>query len=92
MLQCFTVNNIKKCHEENAEQNVPAHALEYLARVEDSQYPGVRCASMSDNVYMYGRTALSENESMNNANKQACDSYGVDAVVARMILLKLAAT
>ena len=47
---------------------------------------------MGDNVYMYGRTASSGNESMNNANKAARARYGVDAVVATMILLKLAAT
>ncbi len=91
MLQCFTVNGIVNCHVEN-EQNVPAHALEYLARVNDTLlYPGAWCA-MGDNVYMYGRMASSGNESMNNANKAARARYGVDAVVATMILLKLAVT
>jgi hypothetical protein len=81
MLQCCTVDDIKKCLVEN-EQKVPAHALEYLARVNDTL--------QGDDIYMYGRTASSGNESMKNANKQPCERYGVNAVVATMIL-KLAA-
>ncbi len=64
--------------------------LEYLARVADmEQYPGAHC-DMSDNVYIYGRTTSSGNESMNNANKNAQEQYGVDVIVATMILLELA--
>lgn len=89
MLHCYTADDVARCREEY-EASVPGHALEYLARVEDSaQYPGVRC-EMGENMYMYRRTASSGNESMNRANKMAHEQYGVDAVVATMILMDLA--
>ena len=90
LLQCNTLNDINRCREKY-EDRVPAHALGYLARVPDiGQYPGARC-DMGDNVYMYGRTASSGNESMNRANMRARERYGVDLVVATMIMMKLAA-
>ncbi len=91
LLRCNTQDEINKVREEH-EQNVPAQVLQYLARgvLDTSQYPGARC-DMGKNIYMYGRTASSGNESMNNANKRARERYGVDVVVATMILLQLAA-
>jgi hypothetical protein len=70
---------------------VPAHALGYLAQAGDiAQYPGA-CCDMGENVFMYGRTASSGNESMNRANMHAKECYGVDLVVATMIMMKLKA-
>ncbi len=70
LVQCNTQNDIERCREKH-EQRVPAHALEYLARVDDvAQYPGAHC-DMGDDKYMYGTTASSGNESMNRANMRA---------------------
>ena len=91
LVQCNTLHDIERCREKY-EHQVPAHALGYLARVNDNaQYPGARCDE-GDDVYMYGRTASSGNESMNRANMRARERYGVDLVVATMIMMKLAAT
>ena len=58
LVNCNSTEEMNKCHEEN-EANVPAHALQYLARGKDSaQYPGARC-DMGQDVYMYGRSASS---------------------------------
>ncbi len=87
LLQCNTLHDIERCREKH-EQNIPAHALGYLARVDNNaQYPGARCEG-GDDVFMYGRTASSGNESMNRANMHARKRYRVDLVVATMIMKK----
>ena len=91
LLQCNTLNEIERFREKHGHK-LPTHALGYLARVNNvAQYPGARCG-MGDDVCMYGRTASSGNESMNRANKCARERYGVDLIVASMIMIKLAAT
>ena len=89
LLQCNSMQEINKFFEK-WEASVPDHALEYLSRVNNtSQYPGARC-KMGEDVYMYGLTASSGNELMNNANQRAMEHHRVDLVVATMILMDLA--
>ena len=86
LVNCKNSEEMNKCHEEN-EVNVPAYALQYLARVNDNgQYPGA-CCDMGQDVFMYRRSASLGNESMNCANKQARERHGVDVVVATMLIL-----
>ncbi len=90
LLQCNTMDDIHRCRDKN-EHRVPAHALGYLAQVGDTaQYPGA-CCDMGENVFMYGWMAQSGNELMNHANMHARERYGVDLVVATMIMMKLEA-
>ena len=61
----------------------------YLQRLPDElQYPAARCA-MNNAVCMYGKSASSGVESMNNANQLARQKTAVDVLNAIMLLLKL---
>ena len=61
----------------------------YLQRLPDEiQYPAARCA-MDDGVCMYGKSASSGVESMNNANQLAQQKTAVDVLNAIMLLLKM---
>jgi hypothetical protein len=63
----------------------------YLQKLPDNvQYPAARCA-MEDDICMYGKTASSGVESMNNANQVARQKTTVDVLNAVILLLKLEA-
>jgi len=63
----------------------------YLQKLPDNvQYPAARCA-MDDDICMYGKSASSGVESMNNANQVAWQKTTVDVLNAVILLLKLEA-
>ncbi len=70
LVNCNTVEAIKvQCDKHLAK--IATKTLRYINNVPDTaQYPVARCA-MSSNIYMYGRSASSGNESMNRANQRA---------------------
>jgi hypothetical protein len=65
-----------------------AYYLQKLA--DDVQYPAARCAG-NDTICMYGKSASSGVESMNNANQVARQKTAVDVLNAVILLLKLEA-
>jgi hypothetical protein len=63
----------------------------YLQKLgDDVQYPAARCA-VNDKICMYGKSASSGVESMNNANQIARQKTAVDVLNAVILLLKLEA-
>ena len=63
----------------------------YLTKIANEvQYPAARC-SMGEDIYMYGRSASSGNESMNRANMSVRRAAAVDALNACIQMLRLEA-
>jgi hypothetical protein len=63
--------------------------LNYVNALNDhEQFPGARC-SQAENIYMYGRTASSSVESMNQANKPARDRTAVDLMQSMKLIVDL---
>jgi len=64
--------------------------LKYVNSLQDEeQFPGARCSQDPENVFMYGRTASSSVESMNQANKPARDRTAVDVMQSMKLILDL---
>jgi hypothetical protein len=61
----------------------------YLTKIPDEkQYPAVRCA-MAQDICMYGKSASSGVESMNQANKIVREKTAVDMLNAAILLLQM---
>ena len=69
--------------------HISTKALTYINKLVDTaQYPASHC-TMGEHICMYGRSASSGNESMNQANKRARKRAVIDLVNATMVLLNL---
>ena len=76
LLGARTKDEVEKIKRETA-QSMSNKTLNYINSLEDhEQYPGARC-SQAENIYMYGRSASSSVESMNQANKPALHGIGL---------------
>jgi hypothetical protein len=88
LVNCNTVEEIEVLRDKHLSK-IATKTLRYINNVPDTaQYPAARCA-MSLNIYMYGRSASSGNESINRANQHAQERMVVDVVNATMVLVNL---
>lgn len=63
--------------------------MHYLQKLPDEcQYPAARC-NMGNGICMFGKSALSGVESMNNVNSIACQRTAVHILNDIILLLKL---
>ncbi len=68
---------------------VPQKALEYLSKLDDAaQYLAARC-EMGDGICMYGTSASSGLESMNQANMCAHQQSTVDIINGTLLLIEM---
>ena len=95
----WVYNMLTSCHNMDALESMkqkyyphmhPTDAY-YLQKLGDEvQYPAARCA-VNNTICMYGKSASSGVESMNNANQIARQKTAVDVLNAVILLLKLEA-
>jgi hypothetical protein len=87
---CHNLERLERLKQKYYPHMHPTDAY-YLQKLPDNvQYPAARCA-MDDDICMYGKTASSGVESMNNANQVARQKTTVDVLNAVILLLKLEA-
>ncbi len=90
LCSCNSMAELQQKKEKNYEKLHPTD-LHYLTKLPDKcQYPAARCA-MGDNICMFGKSASSGVESMNNANQLARQKTAVDVLNGVILLLKLEA-
>ena len=87
---CHNLERLERLKEKYYPHMHPTDAY-YLQKLPDNvQYPAARCA-MDDDICMYGKSASSGVELMNNANQVARQKTTVDVLNAVILLLKLEA-
>jgi hypothetical protein len=88
-LRCWTPAKIKSMRAMFV-KHISAKDLQYLNSIEDeAQYPGARCATEDEGIYMYRQSASSAVESMNAANKEMRARTAVDALNDTLLLIRL---
>ncbi len=88
LVNCNTLEEIEVQREKHLAK-IATKTLRYINNVHDTaQYPAARCG-MSSNIYMYGQSASSGNESMNQANQRARERMAINVVNATMVLVNL---
>jgi hypothetical protein len=88
LVNCNTVEEIEVQRNKHLAK-IATKTLCYINNVHDTaQYPAARCG-MSSNIYMYGWSVSSGNESMNRANQRAREQMAIDVINATMVLVNL---
>jgi hypothetical protein len=66
------------------------NTLNYINLLQaEEQFPRARCSQDPENIFMYGRSASSSVESMNQANKSARDRTAADVMQSIKLILDL---
>jgi hypothetical protein len=88
LVNCNTVEEIEGQREKHLAK-IATKTLCYINFVHDTaQLLAARC-DLRSNIYMYGRSASSSNESMNWAIQRAREQMAIDVVNATMVLVNL---
>jgi hypothetical protein len=87
LVKCSSVAAIRSLKQKYEVQMKPAHLAYLSALKDDQQYQEARC-DKAHNVCMYGKTASSGVEGMNQANNNVQARTAVDMLNAALILLK----
>jgi hypothetical protein len=95
LVKCSSVSSIRYLKSLSYTQMRLAHTAYLDALRDDQQYPAARCHKSDDdddddvpNIYMFGKTALSDVESMNCANEDIRKRTTIDLLNAAIILIK----
>jgi hypothetical protein len=91
LVKCNSIGSIRFLKNKYLGLMKPAHAAYLESLQDDQQFLGARCNKLHDNmpdVYMYGLTASSGVESMNQSNDEARGKNAANPLNAALVILK----